>query len=70
GTPVEPADMFGNTCIAMMAIQTADRHIKPDPPIQAVTITNSSPPSLVNQSTWLEACAATGIALGAFSEDD
>lgn len=65
GPPIKPDDVLGNAGITVMAVQSPDRHIEPDTPVQNVAIAHPAPSALMHQGRRLEACSTHCITLRA-----
>jgi hypothetical protein len=69
-TPIQPRNVLCYTRIAMMAIEPSDRHVKPDTPVKAIAISDSTSPAFMNQGTGLMAGATQRFAFRAFLQYD
>jgi len=69
-TPIEPHDVLGYARIAMMAIQPSNRDVKPDTPVQAITVPDTTSSPLMNQGAGLTAGTTERFTLRAFCQHD
>lgn len=66
GMSVQPADLLGRACPAVVAVYPPRRDAQPDPAIEPVSFTHTSPASFMHQGAGRPAGAAPGLSLRVF----